>query len=75
MSSVEKVRVSIPKGRRARVPRVLWEGPAEQFGVTSRDGMARVVDRGTGGVCLEYTLPEEILRELRARRKRALFMN
>ncbi|MEW5934132.1 MAG: hypothetical protein AB1816_11170, partial [Bacillota bacterium] len=52
----------------ARPPaRVLKEGPAEAFGVDpriTRDGRARLVHRGAGGVCVEYTLSEEALVEV-----------
>jgi LmbE family N-acetylglucosaminyl deacetylase len=48
----------------ARPARVLKEGPAEAFGVNpriTRDGRARLVHRGAGGVCVEYTLSDEAL--------------
>jgi hypothetical protein len=44
--------------------RVLKEGPAEAFGVDpriTRDGRARLVHHGAGGVCVEYTLSDEAL--------------
>jgi hypothetical protein len=51
----------------ARPFRVLREGPAAEFGVdprVTRDGKAKLVDRGAGGVCVEYTLSEEALAEV-----------
>ena len=47
-----------------RPARVLREGPAAEFGVDpriTRDGRARLVDRGAGGVCVEYTLSDAAL--------------
>lgn len=44
--------------------RILKEGPAAEFGVDprlTRDGRARLVDRGAGGVCVEYTLSDAAL--------------
>lgn len=47
-------------------PRVLKVAPAAEFGVDpsiTRNGKARLVDRGAGGVCVEYTLSDEALLE------------
>mgnify|MGYP000232905753 CR=1 FL=1 len=60
----EPVRKAGEGQKPARPFRVLKEGPAAEFGVDpriTRDGRARLVDRGAGGVCVEYTLSDEAL--------------
>jgi hypothetical protein len=63
----EPVRKAGEGQKPARPFRVLKEGPAAEFGVDpriTRDGKARLVDRGAGGVCVEYTLSDRALLEV-----------